>query len=99
MMDGVSTSDIYDTESILPCLPQQIALQLIQHIFVDRTMCLKGDKRGDMRIIDGLELCIIPTGVSSSAVGPLVNAAFDLEKKVVIVGDKYKGQAGVVVPP
>jgi hypothetical protein len=71
---------------ILPRIPQQIALQLIQQVPVTRrAMCLKVEKRGDVRIVHGLELSIVPAGIFSRATGPLVNAAFDLEHKDVVV--------------
>ena len=38
-----------------------------------------------MRIVNGLELHIVPAGISSRATRPLVNAAFDLECQDVIV--------------
>jgi hypothetical protein len=39
-----------------------------------------------MRFIHGLELRVVPARISSRTIGPLVNAAFDLEQKVVSVG-------------
>ena len=38
-----------------------------------------------MRIVDGLELRIVPAGISSHATRPLVNAAFDLERQDFVV--------------
>ncbi len=47
-------------------------------------MCLKIEKRGDMRIIHRLELRVVPARISLRAIGPLINAAFDLEQKIVM---------------
>jgi hypothetical protein len=38
-----------------------------------------------MQIINGLKLHIIPARIFSTATRPLVNAAFDLEQKAVVV--------------
>ena len=43
------------------------------------------EKRRDMRIIHGLELCIVPVRISSRATRPLANAPFDLNQKEIIL--------------
>jgi hypothetical protein len=70
----------------LPRVPQQIALQLIQQVPVTRrAMCLKIEKGRNMRIVNGLELRIVPAGIFSRATGPLSNAAINLEHQDVVV--------------
>ena len=47
----------------------------MQHIvFICRTMCFECEERGDMRSVHGLEFTIIPVGVLSRPVRPLIDA-------------------------
>ena len=50
-----------------------------------------------MRIVNGLELHIVPAGISSHATRPLVNAAFDLEHQDVVVSMCWVLMPGVSV--